>query len=358
MDGIPFLVYSKTEAPTIEPFTLEEDLIYGADQGADTYLLNRISYSMTLGPAGELNLYDSGDVVIHQFAEDGTYLGNFGRSGQGPGDFLGVSSFFALDEKLVTFDGRNRRLSYYSPDGTLESMVTSSDFIRILGLYPFHRDDTTGFIGYIRHSSNQSEPEPLALYTLTISEFDGDGALTGSPIDTTNALPIIRGNRYSFQYWYRWTIPLTMISSNGFVAWSFAEEYRIRFYNPENSSHYGVQIPFTQVPVTTAMKERIFDNYDEGGQREDARRALVFPDFLPAIGGFYWDDLNRLWVQEYYVPELMEPNYTFQVFSSEGVWLFQQTLPNAPLILNDRYCFIRGELEDGSPVVRRFRIIR
>ena len=357
IDGIPCRIYQNEEALRVEPFELEEIQVIGADQGADTYILNRFR-TMVVGLNNNLYVYDYGDDVMHIFGAAGNHIGQFGQAGEGPGDFGSVGSLFFQDGKLAAYDSRNRRISFFTPEGVFDNILTSGDFTQILIMYPFSGAEVSGYIGYIRSVGASFDPEPVELNTCKVQRFNLDGELIDSPVDTVNVLPQLTGNRYVFQYFYRWTIPLVAISRSGMIAWSFGEDYTIKFYDPVNENHYAVQIPSQRIPVTTEIKEWILeDYYREGAVREDARHALVFPEYLPVIGSLFWDELNRIWVGDYYIYGHMEPNNIYQVFDSDGHWLFQQTLPASPAIITADDCYIQSELDDGTPVIRRYKFV-
>jgi hypothetical protein len=57
---------------------------------------------------------------IRLFSESGEYIGTFGREGQGPGEMTGLSSAWARGDTIEAFDGRQKRITRFMPDGSVD----------------------------------------------------------------------------------------------------------------------------------------------------------------------------------------------------------------------------------------------
>lgn len=77
-----------------------------------------------LSPAGEWVLLDSDNDRVVVLAFDGKVNREFGRSGQGPGEFEGATSLDVDQQgRVFVFDGVRRKCCVFSSDGTLEKDV-------------------------------------------------------------------------------------------------------------------------------------------------------------------------------------------------------------------------------------------
>lgn len=98
--------------------TLDETLRVGALEGEDRYTLGSVAAVLPF-PNGGFWLADGTVPVVRRYAPDGTWLGDVGRAGEGPGEYLAPSGLAAgPDRRVLLFDGRLRRISTYSEDGS------------------------------------------------------------------------------------------------------------------------------------------------------------------------------------------------------------------------------------------------
>ncbi|MDE0473369.1 MAG: 6-bladed beta-propeller, partial [Gammaproteobacteria bacterium] len=90
----------------------------GRIEGPPEYLLSRLPV-FTVGLDGSLFVADLRGDLRHYDAE-GTYVRTIARQGQGPGEVTYVVSMdVSTDGELAALDFSNRRVSVFSPDGTL-----------------------------------------------------------------------------------------------------------------------------------------------------------------------------------------------------------------------------------------------
>lgn len=73
--------------------------------------------------------------TIRVFGPDGTFLESLGRPGQGPGEFQLVSAAWSRGDTLEAFDGDQRRITRFRPDGSVD-VVTLNRTIPVQGAVP------------------------------------------------------------------------------------------------------------------------------------------------------------------------------------------------------------------------------
>lgn len=95
---------------------LVDDLVLGGDD-TDMEALFYRPVDIVAAANGRMFVADSGDRRVLMFAADGTYLGSFGREGQGPGEFSSIVSMAIAGDRIVIKDNRNNRLSVWTVDG-------------------------------------------------------------------------------------------------------------------------------------------------------------------------------------------------------------------------------------------------
>ena len=95
--------------------TVVEELSIGVEYGADEYMFGRVQ---SVAVAADDTIYVSeGQVPIVRIYEgDGTFVGNIGGRGEGPGEYVSAPGLAVLpDGRLVTRD--SSRVSVFSRDG-------------------------------------------------------------------------------------------------------------------------------------------------------------------------------------------------------------------------------------------------
>jgi hypothetical protein len=101
----------------VEHWTVREEVRIG---GADnpTQELTRVG-DVLLGAGGLIYIAQPSDLTIRVFDRTGRFLHNVGRKGEGPGEFRMLHSIGFLADTLYATDQSLRRVSLFSPDGTV-----------------------------------------------------------------------------------------------------------------------------------------------------------------------------------------------------------------------------------------------
>ena len=112
--------------------------------------------AVALGPGETVFVADNANLEVRVFGFDGTHLGTFGRSGQGPGEFQSLYSLAWVGDRLMTYDPRQGRITEFSADGevigqraTAGGMSGSPAFMRFFPVgenevFRFARDPDLG----------------------------------------------------------------------------------------------------------------------------------------------------------------------------------------------------------------------
>ena len=73
--------------------------------------------SVALGPGGEVYVADARNFEVRVFGLDGAHRRTFGREGEGPGEFQGLSSLAWAGDRLLTYDIMLGRVGQWSAEG-------------------------------------------------------------------------------------------------------------------------------------------------------------------------------------------------------------------------------------------------
>jgi hypothetical protein len=90
-----------------------------------------------LAADGKLVVTDGSDASAHLFSADGRLLKVLGRKGSGPGEFqVPLSPRFGPDGRIHVLDFRQKRISVFHPDGSLDREVPLRELMRVTAIEP------------------------------------------------------------------------------------------------------------------------------------------------------------------------------------------------------------------------------
>jgi hypothetical protein len=303
------------EAPPPIEVTLERTI--GGVEGPPEELFDRI-LSLVGFEDGGFWVLDGGvfgsDPRIRRYSAQGRYLGEVGRRGEGPGEFMSPYAMTAIgDGRVIIRDQANaHRLSVYFRDGTWEQdwvfsqplygrpgfaqpLVRDVDgvlWIRIITSRPGPQRSEDGRMVYVRIgpdgeiSDTVASPLPPPTESVKMVDVDKGGA-TRVPM----AVP--------FQP--RGVLALTPL---GRFARGVTSEYALELAEPVRWEPGSVPDrlrttgwisgPTQRIPVTDA-EQRAWIDWVSGRNSEQDIRDL--PSSKPPMGAVYFDENGRVWIR-------------------------------------------------------------
>ncbi len=357
--GVTSLHYLGDLPPRVDPYRVVPAAVFGADQSDDTYLLVA-PMIMGVDPAGTVLIGDARAGVVHRFDPSGTHLGSFGRRGKGPGEFGTITTVVFPGDTLAVLDSSNRRISCYDRTGAYlgqfllpPELTGTNQELTLLpgGGFAVFRYDGRGLSGSFQDAITFQWQYRLDRWWPHPNRIE-------AVLDTTylTRWPIL-GNKYlssPFQHEDHAEFAL----SGGRLAWVDSGDYRIVILNARDGGRIELTLPVQGPAVTGPEIEAFIKSYAAQRYPEEGLRRLDYPDRMPAIGEMFWDRRERLWVMRYrtYAAEEEGDPYRFDVFDPDGDWLFSQSLPQEPFYFDQDGYYRYEELEDGTPVVRFYRL--
>ncbi len=275
---------------------------------------DRVS-SAILSPSNELFVANSGTSEIRVFDLEGSLLRTIGRRGQGPGEFLGISSLSFVGNTLLALDSGNGRIGLLSLNGEWQGQRiapgrVSGSGINLFQLGPdetyawsMERGDAGMSLTYVEHSEGgvgdtiPQRPRPEAPNSNVICNTpDGSMHFFATPF-----APQFR------QHPHR----------GGLVAVTSTSRYRIALVTPTGDTTRVFDRTRSQLPVTDSEWEAGNAEYRAfRAEWEDAPcspRSPTRPAMKPFIADLIIDTDGRFWV------EVNLANGTaWEVFSPEG----------------------------------------
>lgn len=284
---------------------VQEELRIGGIDGALEYTFGSVS-AVAPAPDGSLYVADRQGPVVRKYDSEGTHLLDVGRAGQGPGEFSSVDGLGVLgDGRLMIYDGRNARLSWFDGNGEfLESTQVSN------GLGGFR-----GFV-YSRGGDAYLRVFPESGFTETADGIPADWARVSPDGAVERLVPVPpeerAGPRYVIQGHGGFYRPFTVMTVNalgpdGTLYTVRNDQYRIHRRSSDGDS---AEIVRDEAPIRATDEEIAqFEAFSESAaSRPGSDRSDYFPipEVKPFIRELVVDLDGRLWVSRYTEAVFME----------------------------------------------------
>ena len=361
---------------------LVEEVRIGQLDGPDEYTFGEVN-ALATGPDGTLYVLDRQVPALRTYAPDGSYLGDLGREGEGPGEIKNPDSGLAVlaDGRVLLRDPGNARITVFGPEGEYETewRIRGSSFTST-PLYIDDRErayvqlfqftDEGAHFSFVRYG-----PDGVAGDTIEVPRTEDAPRLTavregdGGTSRSTRSVPF-------------WPMLTTELSRSGEFLIGDPAAYSIDVPHP--GGVLRIQRAYQPVPVGAGEKantrERVTHNMRQTDPGWDWDGPAI-PDVKPAFRSVMVDADGRIWV-DLYAPaepipaeEIVEPEpgadeapparwrepTRFDVFEPDGTYLGRieaprgfQTYPRAAIEGDRVWAVVRDELD--VPYLVRFRI--
>jgi hypothetical protein len=285
----------------------------GSQNGDSLYDLHRVAGARRLSD-GRIAVADGATAQLRVFGGDGRFLRAIGRRGRGPGEFDRLDWLQVVaGDTLVTLDRNLRRLTVFSPTGTVARTI---DLLKA-NATPWPGDvllpdggmvvvlDTDDVWTRIR--AGQLKPGQVGRSTAVLIRYDAHGAV----LDTIATVPgnesaIIEGPAATYPPWGRL---LSYAVFDGKLYVGTQETFSIRVYNPGGGQHTVIRLIDGEPGKTEDHIDRFMAAILERARSaEDSQalsqrfRSLPHPETIPAYGRILTDPTGRLWISEAHSP--------------------------------------------------------
>ncbi len=301
------------------------DLRFGSLDGPDA-----------LVPVGPVALADDGSLWAAQSQDgeviavgsDGVLRHRVGGLGEGPGEFAMVSLLGWVGDSLWVTDNRNRRATFYGPDGSergnapLPAATVGADQRGLVDLDPADERSSEltalvpGGAVFSTGPGAQTLMDPAAPVdgidpVLHTTREGGAGDVIATTRGVRNRVIIaqtaggeIRSIGIFRQPWSDGSLLATSPAGDALVVVdrpvATADEpaaYRVTRIGLSGDTAWSTTRPFTPVPVDLAYRDSLLAAWSNNGASEDALRERMFlpPTLAPASAAFVGRD-GRVWV--------------------------------------------------------------
>ena len=354
--------------------------------GGDPYMFGRIDAAARL-PSGEVVVVDGLTFEFRVFGPDGLFRRQFGRDGEGPGEFKAVSLRRLVNGGFAVADARLDRLTLFDSMGTLTE--SRGSICRSNGAGVYHESPSyvgrcafaglTGD-GMVFWSETVGSEQPalrldVAHHYVGGTRFlfrpAGDARLVVDSIPVANQVAILTTR---FGPRYLWVISELFEASGNWafgprtVAVAEAERFEVRFRDSAGTLQRVLRVGVVPERVTTGHIDAIKQLMGTSASLSPKELALEYLDDVPVdgpmplIGKMRFDESGRLWIGDY-VPDpvlVIPQEWRWTIFDENGLPLARMTTGASDDILEigDDYMLVRERDDMDVESVGMYRIER
>lgn len=269
----------------------EAGVTIGAVEGDSTQLLQSVVGAFR-SPTGAIVIGDAGIPGIRVFSGAGRFLGQFGRRGDGPGEFMNLRAiWFEPPNSVGAWDSHSRRVTRFALSGELEeSRTLTSPDAGNLDVFV----GSPGAGDLLLASIALGEGSPLRTDRVTLQRIDDQGAVVALA-----TLPgLVRSQRSPIPfspYPYFAMIGDTVLFTDGAEA--------VVRVGVGSRSEDTLRFPDAPPPPDGVAASL------EAALRARNSPMLMFLDEAPPVGavpqlvGLLTDDQGRVWARQYSAPD-------------------------------------------------------
>jgi hypothetical protein len=347
----------------------EPILEIGVIEGDDPYQFDDIR-DVALTPDGHVVVANGGTEEIRVYDPRGRFVQAHGGQGEGPGEFLRLTSVEARSDAILGFDTRQRRLTAFDGAGAVAWSITLEEgsipadapaffgdgsfvLAAVVGDTPSLEDLGVGRIFSRSAAVSRYSPDATPLETLgvfAVEQWASFEHMDGDPAIITY-VPFGRGLKYAARG------PLAYVADGG-------DGYQVLVFNREGVltrivRRPGLDLRIPQAAVDSFWQAQI-DDVEDLARREYYEHLAAFvpyPDQRAPYGDLVVDTEGCLWMSEYHHTR---PPASWDVFDAEGHWLGEITVPRGFQVFEVGEDYVLGVASDELDVeyVRMYGLVR
>ncbi len=331
-------VWGADEGWIVEPEPLVE---IGSIDGDGPYLLSQVAGAVRLSD-GRIVVADGGSEELRYFDSDGTFLKRVGRRAEGPGEFMSLAYVGKMrGDSVVTYDSRLQRLQVFDPDGVYARSLAlampwptavpyqavgmvSGD--RLVMLYIEYTTEVP--VGIARWPHDR-----LVTVDLNDGAIDSLALYPGAETDVER-----RADGGSSQGRYIFSKYGEFATGGGRIAAIATDTFRINVSDVRGTPDLVIQRAVALEPANAAHQREyvagvvdlVFPPGSDAGTdqmdrfRQSWLTAPMAPT-LPLLRSIEMDTQGNVWLEPFFMVGTPPP--AFEVFSPDGTWLGNVTLP-------------------------------
>lgn len=339
VDRVTIVNNSKEPMYSEDVFSMEEEISIGEAEGEEEYMFSRIN-DIDVDDERHVYVAEGAFAHIRVFDENGEYLREIGRKGQGPGEMqMPIYVQIIPQNEVIVHDYIAQRLSFFSLDGKFlrqkSTAKTRNPFI------PIKMDAYGNLIVMAAFAPPPIGGKELKMYDSNLE------LLMMVAKEEKGIIGIFDIGKPS---WY------CDVSPSDNIVWGDSKEYVIQILNTEGDLIKKIIKEYKPLKYTTEDKEVYYNRYSGFVKRGG---KLNFRDHFPAFSEISVDDEERIFVKTYERVEGSEESFYFDVFDSKGIYIAKVPIRTN---LNRNSVWKKGKLytieedEDGYEYIKRYKV--
>lgn len=339
VNGVQVIENPKKPAPpkgALTKMTFKEELTIG-EGGAEEEMFSEIS-SVVVDDEGNIYILDGKEKKVKVFNPEGTFVREFGKQGQGPGEFnFPILIQFSNKGELVVEDPVSARIAFFTTEGKFLKNLSTA---KALGLALVVFDSQGNIIG------QQVVPAGDKL-TRDCIKYDSElkPLFTFASIDNTS---LLQGKINPFRI-----VVFYQLGKNDTIFYSNPEEYEIKVINSEGKLIKRILKKHDPIKVTENDKKEFFDSLPSAAA--PVKDRIEFPKYYPAYQNFLLDEQGRMFVRTFEKGK-EKGEYYIDVFDAEGMYITKILLKADPRVWKGDKLYAMEENEDGFPTLKCYSI--
>ena len=339
-DGVRIVANPADPLYGVLELDIMEDLRIGkeGDERTQFYRVRDVA----VDPRGNIYVDDMSNGRVQVFDPRGAFLRTIGGPGQGPSEFEYPTLIrFGGSQGHTHIMDRFGRINLFDGQGIhVRSVVPES------GFDDFFPDPAGGFVVVME---TVSEKELTSLHALKRLDAAGRTRAVLAEFPFTVYMERREGGTLTVSTGYEMSLYAAPLPSNAIV-YGYSEDYEIVVLGPDDTKSFVIRKDEPRPEFTSAEKAGF--------------GRVPVPKLRPYFFGILTDPVGRIYVQRNmnttgkrgYGPIATEAK-RFDVFSSDGIFLFRAALPPNTRVIGDGFAYSYFVDEDqGLEFAQRFRI--
>lgn len=328
-------------------FDLEEDLSIG-NESDENYMFFRTG-GIATDSQGNIYIVDGGNHRIQKFRSDGQFLQTIGRKGQGPGEFESPYDVW-LDPEENIYVSEGRKIQIFNKDGEFIRSVKLLNFVTEFGI-----TDEGNILACAFGRSEEGQTRELIL-------INSEGKKSETIISFPSPMRIVRRGDSAFGLTHDYSPDLIFcpIDEKSGI-YGHSSEYRLFVF--KSSGEVSFIIEKSEPPQSITRKEKdkivkdIIDSQEERGTpwpKGVVEEGANFAKYRPFYNRILKDDKGNIYVRKLKSVFDEEKSEEFDIFNSEGYYLYKTKLPFTPHIIKAGYIY-HVHTDEGTGEIKLIR---
>jgi hypothetical protein len=360
-DGTPMHEYRYVPLEErTDRLAFERDLVISEGLGRGLYRPGAVD----VADDGTIWVLDTGNFRVVAFDQQGNALREFGREGQGPGEFQRPTGFGVAGDRVVVSDTGTNRLSVFSGAGEL---VADRQFDERMWARSIrgHGDELLMVVAPPTPFGGSDEPPTVPWL---VGRYTQDGEQLAALIELEASMrAYLYTSEVSSVLSMTFANPVAAFAPGGTVYLTGGGEYQIVAVAPDASPVWALRTTFVPETLSVEQKEELrthrLESMPEAIRAEVANARYVWPDRFAALDNIAADGRGNLFAFPYtYRPPETDPGpdqpVAVDVYSSGGAALFSglTAINGWDAAFGEHVYRLEEDPGSGEQVVVRYRL--